>query len=214
MKFLPEKRLSVRELLDFAIILPSQSKTAVEMDVQTFYSRENPTDTVDYQEMERLHFPPPNMLKEIIRTKNQAWTDGFVSVSYAHIPLVSGQEHVRYPLWIITFRAVMDSLWSSVLRHWMVSDLHLAKISNTARMGIQQKLVKDSIQALSDISWSGHVAGFEHEEDNVTELWRYCSRHWMSDVQITQMMHILQNRIALSPSMANKVEVIPTSFFV
>ncbi|KAF8589850.1 hypothetical protein K439DRAFT_1612419 [Ramaria rubella] len=213
-KFLPEKRLSVRELLEFAGVFPSQSKMAVNMDVQAFYSRERPTDSIDYQELERLHFPPADMLKQIIQTKDQAWTDGMVSVTYTHLPSTAKAKHTRYPLWIITFWAAMDSLWSSVLRHWMVANVHLIKVSNMAKIGIQQTLVKESIRVLSDISWSGHVAGFEHDEDSITELWRYCSRHWMSDVQITQMMHILCNRIALSPALANKVEVVPIAFFV
>ncbi|KAF8577681.1 hypothetical protein K439DRAFT_1621920 [Ramaria rubella] len=110
MKFLPEKRLSIRELLDFAIILLSQSKTAVEMDVQTFYSHENPTDAVDYQEMERLHFPPPNMLKEIIQTKNQA---GLKTPEHKLVHMT--QNYHGYILFVYTW-LVMIMLLVSELR--------------------------------------------------------------------------------------------------
>jgi len=64
---------------------------------------------------------------------------------------------------------------------------------------------------LQDTPWYGELCGFG---DNITTLWRYISREWFTNVQISQMVYLLQQSIEHSDVWRNKVEVVDGSFFV
>jgi hypothetical protein len=150
-RFVPPNHISIRQLLAFAPIMPSQSKTSAGLHSSVFYSDLIPTSPVNLDDLTKLPFPPADVLPAILETKDQAWLEGKKSVIYSHL-LSGSYPDNRYPLWVVTFWAAMQSLQDNVLQHWLAAELHLLKLAWQSKRSERHQLVEDAQAVLGTLA--------------------------------------------------------------
>ncbi|KAF8575527.1 hypothetical protein K439DRAFT_1641299 [Ramaria rubella] len=70
--FWGSKILSIRALINFADILPSQSKVSSNLEVTAFYSDQPAVVSFTLHDLTKLQLSPADILHKIIEAKNQA----------------------------------------------------------------------------------------------------------------------------------------------
>jgi hypothetical protein len=115
-----------------------------------------------------------------------------------------------FPLWVATLWYGLNILKQNAISPWSRATLHLQSES----LSDSGELVEQAEQYLRSTAWWGKAYGFDKDADEIIDVWRYLSKEWMTDIQITQMQELLRQRIRDSPQWANRIEVLHLMFFV
>lgn len=198
----PHQALSVAQFLQFP--LPIILITPAEHLVSTFLSNEEPT-TDDPSLISKVPVPEAAAVSALGEALKSAGVSRIGSITCPHAPLVSG----RFPVWIITYWTEIISL-RATREPWVRAEEALRKRKRKWKK--QSSFVDDTYLALSNLPWFGNIQGFDNQEP-ISDLARYITHEWLTDVHENQMLDLLRRHLFLDPT-TRGIEVENLAFMV
>jgi hypothetical protein len=154
----------------------------------------------------KIPVPCPTIVAELVEACKATITSGHLSVSCPHATLAPSE---RMPIWIITYWTETINL-RKICEPWVLAEEALRKQKRGWKKS--KALVDKAFLALSTLQWSGTIQGFDNNEP-ISDLARYCTHQWLSDVHKNQMLDLLRRDLILDP-MASHIEVENLAFML
>lgn len=227
-ELLPSPSLSIKALTTFP--LPSQHTSVytlenhIETDaVSQFFSKQAPSVISERLITHLQHLPTPDatVIQRLVVFAAQAHLEGFQSVRYSHIQWNhkpenadgdAEMEDLWYPLWAVTF-------WSTIVDVKKIS-VQWLRCRDWIRLQLQQKksphhrqLAEQASILLTVLPWGKNKPrGLSSGSDPIHTLWRFLGPHWLSDLEMDDMLELIRERCLENPQTCSRFRVEHTHF--
>lgn len=193
LQVLPASGLSINDLLEFP--LPKSAISTNQLDVNNFFSRENPdiwSEAVMFR-LRRLPTPSVPIIQALVSIQHQAWLDGYKSVQYTHL---GHAVTTHFLLWLVSFWVAVIDMEKAVRRPWSTTREQL-RTELHQRVSVEQKtLAADANSFLAKLPW---------DSEPVRTLWRFLGPHWTTSSQQNDMLDELADRIHDVPELRTNI---------
>lgn len=205
-KLLPHENLAIPDLIQFS--LPPQLKP-LDLGPEDLLSK-NPATTSNPQYIKILPIPSRQLLSHLINTAVN--NHNMLSVS---CPYSVQYQHLRFPLWTITFWVKAAMIRIDHLRPWRMAVDGLGQRREVARMkGADDVLtvIDATVKSLSGILWSGCIYGVERDSLPTSSLTAFLTSEWLCDQHIDILLGSLRNELATELGEDCKIILAPNNF--
>ena len=184
---LPDKDLSILDILKFPLPAVARSITGPYNQVQNFLSHLIPTVT-SIDKIQAIPTPPLAVLDELVRSPELSVSQS-VLCSHTH-----GSSRERLPMWILSYWVEVFQL-RPLKKKWLDADESLQKQENHKQHTDDTKvMIKQVYNALACISWASNIQGFS-ASITTDHLATYLTRDWFSDEHENQMLYLLRQEV-------------------
>lgn len=188
MAFYPQKRLTLDKFIMFTGKHPFESSLSTILDPHAFFSTKEPNLKIaTTATLQSLHLLPASLIEEIWKIHESAWKSGKKSIVYVYI----SSQGLCFPLWVLTFWEAMVTLYMNHIDPWIKAMTHLNILNQIHSSHDKKFLIKQAQDLFPLVCWLLPVMSFSGNIGDISNLSTFCSRNWLSDIKIAQMLKLL-----------------------